>query len=29
MRGPIGFGEAKAFVGDQLAVSGELMFAIK
>jgi 3-hydroxyacyl-[acyl-carrier-protein] dehydratase len=29
MRGPIGFGEAKAFVGDELACSGELMFAIK
>jgi 3-hydroxyacyl-[acyl-carrier-protein] dehydratase len=28
-RGPIGFGEAKAYVGDQLACSGELMFAIK
>jgi 3-hydroxyacyl-[acyl-carrier-protein] dehydratase len=28
-RGPIGFGEAKAYVGDELACSGELMFAIK
>jgi len=28
-RGPIGFGEAKASVGGELAVSGELMFAIK
>ena len=28
-RGPIGFGEAKASVDGQLAVSGELMFAIK
>jgi 3-hydroxyacyl-[acyl-carrier-protein] dehydratase len=28
-RGPIGFGEAKASVGGKLAVSGELMFAIK
>jgi len=28
-RGPIGFGEAKASVDRQLAVSGELMFAIK
>ncbi len=28
-RGPIGFGEAKAFVGDELACSGELMFAIQ
>lgn len=28
-RGPIGFGEAKASVGDELACSGELMFAIK
>jgi 3-hydroxyacyl-[acyl-carrier-protein] dehydratase len=28
-RGAIGFGEAKAFVGDELACSGELMFAIK
>jgi 3-hydroxyacyl-[acyl-carrier-protein] dehydratase len=28
-RGPLGFGEAKAFVGDELACSGELMFAIK
>lgn len=28
-RGPIGFGAAKAWVGDELACSGELMFAIK
>jgi 3-hydroxyacyl-[acyl-carrier-protein] dehydratase len=28
-RGAIGFGEGKAFVGDELACSGELMFAIK
>jgi 3-hydroxyacyl-[acyl-carrier-protein] dehydratase len=28
-RGPIGFGEAKAWVGDQLACAGELMFAIQ
>jgi len=28
-RGPIGFGQAKASVDGQLAVSGELMFAIK
>jgi len=28
-RGPIGFGEAKAFVGDELACSGALMFAIQ
>jgi 3-hydroxyacyl-[acyl-carrier-protein] dehydratase len=28
-RGPIGFGEARAFVGEELACSGELMFAIK
>lgn len=28
-RGPIGFGEAAAYVGDELACSGELMFAIK
>lgn len=28
-RGPLGFGDAKAFVGDELACSGELMFAIK
>ncbi|MDO9593185.1 MAG: 3-hydroxyacyl-[acyl-carrier-protein] dehydratase FabZ [Firmicutes bacterium HGW-Firmicutes-10] len=27
-RGAIGFASAKAFVGDQLAASGELMFAI-
>jgi len=29
LRGPIGFGSAKAWVGDDLACSGELMFAIK
>lgn len=29
LRGPIGFGEAKAFVGSELVCSGELMFAIK
>ena len=29
VRGPIGFGEAKASVDGQLACSGELMFAIK
>ncbi len=29
MRGPIGFGEATATVGGELACSGELMFAIK
>ena len=29
MRGPIGFGEARAFVGDELACSGELMFAVQ
>jgi len=29
LRGPIGFGTAHAFVGDELACSGELMFAIK
>lgn len=29
VRGPIGFGSAKAWVGDELACSGELMFAIK
>jgi 3-hydroxyacyl-[acyl-carrier-protein] dehydratase len=29
MRGPVGFGAAKATVDGQLAVSGELMFAIK
>lgn len=29
MRGPIGFGEAKATVDGELACSGELMFAIK
>jgi 3-hydroxyacyl-[acyl-carrier-protein] dehydratase len=28
-RGPIGFGTAKAWVGDDLACSGELMFAIQ
>lgn len=28
-RGPIGFGTASAHVGDELACSGELMFAIK
>lgn len=28
-RGPIGFGEAKAWVGEELACAGELMFAIK
>ena len=28
-RGPVGFGEAKASVDGQLAVTGELMFAIK
>jgi 3-hydroxyacyl-[acyl-carrier-protein] dehydratase len=28
-RGPIGFGEAKAFVGEELACAGELMFAIQ
>ena len=28
-RGPIGFGTAKAWVGEELACSGELMFAIK
>jgi 3-hydroxyacyl-[acyl-carrier-protein] dehydratase len=28
-RGPIGFGEAKASVGEQIACAGELMFAIK
>lgn len=28
-RGPIGFGTATAYVGDELACSGELMFAIK
>jgi 3-hydroxyacyl-[acyl-carrier-protein] dehydratase len=28
-RGPIGFGEAVARVGDELACSGDLMFAIK
>lgn len=29
MRGPIGFGEAKATVDGELVCSGELMFAIK
>lgn len=29
LRGPIGFGNAKAWVGGDLACSGELMFAIK
>lgn len=29
MRGPIGFGEAKASVNGELVCSGELMFAIK
>jgi 3-hydroxyacyl-[acyl-carrier-protein] dehydratase len=28
-RGPIGFGDAKAYVGDELACSGQLMFAIQ
>lgn len=28
-RGPVGFGSAKAYVGDELAVAGELMFAIQ
>lgn len=28
-RGPIGFGDAKAFVGEELACSGELMFAVQ
>jgi 3-hydroxyacyl-[acyl-carrier-protein] dehydratase len=28
-RGPIGWGEAKAYVGDELVCSGELMFAIQ
>jgi 3-hydroxyacyl-[acyl-carrier-protein] dehydratase len=28
-RGPIGFGEARAFVGDELACSAELMFALQ
>jgi 3-hydroxyacyl-[acyl-carrier-protein] dehydratase len=28
-RGPIGFGAMKAWVGDELACSGELMFAIQ
>ena len=29
MRGPIGFGEAKASVNGELVCSGDLMFAIK
>ena len=29
MRGPIGFGEARATVGGELVCSGDLMFAIK
>jgi 3-hydroxyacyl-[acyl-carrier-protein] dehydratase len=29
MRGPIGFGQATAYVGDELACSGELMFALQ
>jgi 3-hydroxyacyl-[acyl-carrier-protein] dehydratase len=29
LRGKIGFGEAKAYVGEQLACAGELMFAIQ
>lgn len=29
VRGPIGFGEAEARVGDELACAGELMFAVK
>lgn len=29
LRGKIGFGEAKAFVGEQVACLGELMFAIQ
>jgi len=28
-RGPLGFGEAAAYVGEELACAGELMFAIK
>ena len=28
-RGPIGFGEGTVYVGDELACSGELMFAIE
>jgi 3-hydroxyacyl-[acyl-carrier-protein] dehydratase len=28
-RGPIGFGSAEAWVGDELACAGELMFAIR
>ncbi len=28
-RGALGFGEGRAFVGDELACGGELMFAIK
>ncbi len=27
-RGPVGFGEAKAYVGDKFCVGGEIMFAI-
>ena len=29
MRGPLGFGEGRAWVGDEVACSGELMFAVK
>lgn len=29
MRGPVGIGEAKATVGEELVCAGELMFAIK
>ncbi|MDY0339835.1 MAG: 3-hydroxyacyl-ACP dehydratase FabZ [Coriobacteriia bacterium] len=29
MRGKVGFGEAKALVGDALACSGQLMFAVE
>jgi 3-hydroxyacyl-[acyl-carrier-protein] dehydratase len=28
-RGPIGFGEARAWVGEELVCAGELMFAVK
>ncbi len=28
-RGPLGFGHGEAYVGDELACSGELMFAVK
>lgn len=28
-RGPLGFGEARAYVGDEIACAGELMFAVK